>query len=94
MPFSLGGQPYYIAYKTTNGVANLDRINAAGNGASKLWSGSWGKGWTHLMPFVQGGTQYFVAYKGGTGAVEIDKITGSGNSLSITEVWSGSWAKG
>jgi hypothetical protein len=43
---------------------------------------------------VQGGVQYFLAYQGGTGAVEIDKITGSGNSVSITEVWSGTWATG
>ena len=94
MPFTLGGQPYYVAYNSTNGGANLDRINAAGNGASTIWSGSWGKGWTHLAPFVQGGVQYFLAYHGGTGAVEIDKITGSGNSVTITEVWSSTWSRG
>jgi hypothetical protein len=94
MPFTLGGEPYYVAYKTTNGFANLDRINAVGNGASTVWSAWWGKGWTHLVPFTQGGVQYFLAYQGSTGAVEIDKITGSGNYVAITEVWAGTWSTG
>jgi hypothetical protein len=85
MPFALAGQPYYVAYNSMTGTANVDRINATGNGAATQWSGRWGKGWTHLVPFVQGGVQYFLAYHGGTGAVVIDKITGIGNSVSITE---------
>ena len=60
MPFALGGQPYYIAYNSLTGAKNLDRINAAGTGASTLEGGTWTKGWTQLVPFTLGGVPHFL----------------------------------
>ena len=65
MPFCIGGQPYYIAYNSLNGSANIDRINAEGNGATNIYGRARGrKGWTDFMPFVQGGTQYLLLVQG------------------------------
>ena len=76
-------------------LANLDKINAAGNGASTVWSANWGKGWTNLVPFVRDGVQYFLAYHGSTGAVEIDKVTATASGgVAITEVWASTWTTG
>ena len=91
IPLKLGSDNYYVAYNSLYGGANLDRINASGNGASTLWSAWWGKSWTNFVPFVQSGVQYFIAYNASTGTAEIDKVTGGGNSVAITEVWSGTW---
>ena len=92
MPFALGGQPYYVAYNSLTGARNIDRINAAGNGAATLQGGSWTVGWTQLVPFTLGGVQYFITYRGSTGEVKIHKFTGSGNSVATTTVWQGTWA--
>ncbi len=92
MPLALGGQPYYIAYNSLTGARNIDRINAAGNGAATLQGGSWTVGWTQLVPFTLGGVQYFITYRGSTGEVKIHKFTGSGNSVATATVWQGTWA--
>ena len=81
MPFSIGGQPYFIAYDSLHGYANIDRINGDGDGSTNIYSSTWTKGWTSFTPFVLGGVQYVLLYKGGSGEVEIDRITVSGNNV-------------
>ena len=35
-PFSIGGHPYFIAYDSLNGYANIERINPEGSGSTTI----------------------------------------------------------
>lgn len=95
MPFMLGGQPHYLAYKEGSGQVSLDRIKPNRHGVDTLWSGdagSWTTGWTNFMPFTLGGQPHYLAYKVKTGQVTIDRIRPTGNG--VDTVWGGSWTTG
>jgi hypothetical protein len=90
MPFTLDGDQRYIAYQSSTGKVDFDRISTGG--PAQLSSGTWGKGWTHLMPFTLGGKPYFVAYNSLTGASNTERVNAAGNGSST--VLGGLWAKG
>ena len=85
---------YYIAYNSLTGARNIDRINAAGTGASTVMGGSWTRGWTQLVPFKLGNVQHVLLYRGGSGEVKILKITGSGDDVVLSTVSQTTWSTG
>jgi hypothetical protein len=98
MPFELGGQPHYLAYKVDTGQVTIDRVNPTGQDVTTVWgkpAGGWGKGWTTFMPFELGGQPHYLAYKVDTGQVTIDRINPTGQD--VTTVWgkpAGGWSNG
>ena len=79
MPLSLDRDPYFIAYDSLYGYANVDHINAEGSGSEPVYSTTWTSGWTQIVPFDSGGDQFVLLYKGGIGEVEIDEISVGGD---------------
>ena len=91
-PFTLAGKPHYIAYKSSTGEVDFDRVNPGGLGVTTIGQGTWTKGVTNFMPFSLGGQPYYIAYKTTNGVANVDRINAAGNGAS--NVWSGSWGKG
>ena len=96
MPFTLGANeaPYFVAYNSLTGGANVARINAQGTAAPTVPAVPWSRGWTLLVPFRLSGVQYMLAYRGASGEVKIHRITGSGDSVSFTNVFHDTWRTG
>ncbi len=87
-------EPVLRRVQLATGSANIDRVNAEGNGATTVYQDAWIAGRTEIVPFTQGPNQYLLLYQGGSGAAKIVKITGSGNNIGVTTVWSDTWTTG
>ena len=89
MPFRLNNQQHFLAYKSSDGTANIGRIRSDGHGVDIIWSATgnqkWTKGWTAFVPFLLGGKPHYLAYKSGSGQVAIDRIRANGQG--VDAIW-------
>lgn len=99
MPFVLNSQQHYLAYKSSDGTAQIGRIHSDGQGNDTIWSTTsqkWTKGWTSFVPFLLGGKPHYLAYKSGSGQVAIDRIRADGKGVDTIWPTQGveNWTKG
>ena len=89
VPFRLNNQQHFLAYKSSDGTANIGRIRSDGHGVDIIWSATgnqkWTKGWTAFVPFLLGGKPHYLAYKSGSGQVAIDRIRANGQG--VDAIW-------
>ncbi len=91
--FNQNGMRYQILYKPGNGEVKFVRLDADGTGTTTVWSGNWGRQWTHIVPFyLTGGQQHLFRYKASTGEVRFDRINSQGEGT--TTINSGTWWAG
>jgi Peptidase family M23 len=91
--FNQNGLRYQILYKPANGDVKFMRIDGDGMGVTEVWSGNWGRRWTHVVPFtLVGGQLHLLRYKASTGEIRFDRINSSASGT--TALSSGTWGAG
>lgn len=93
MPFELGGDPHYLAYKTASGDVAIDRVRADYGGVVNRFADVWSSAWSHFMPLRLGGEPHYLAYRDLTGDAVIDRIRNdaSGVDTVFQATWSKDW---
>jgi hypothetical protein len=91
--FNQNGMRYLILYKPASGLTKFVRLEADGVGVTTVWSGDWGRKWTHIVPFYLGASQYFFRYKASTGEVRFDRVNlqADGTTTLSQGTWWAGW---
>ena len=93
-PFTLGGQPHYLAHSAGTRQITLDRIRPDGKAVDTLYTETWSPGWTALMPFTLAGQPHLLCYKKDSGQVSIERVAagGVGTDTVFGDTWERGWA--
>ena len=91
--FNQNGFRYQLLYKPGNGDVKIVRLDSDARGVTTVYSGSFGRRWTHLVPFtLSGGQQHLFRYQTSTGQMRFDRINPQAEGT--TTIGSGTWSKG
>ena len=81
-----------FSYKSTSGSAAVDRVNAAGQGTTPLWTGALPAGYTSAAFVSIDGASYVLVYNVSSGTVATHPVTPAGQVGA--EVWRTTWTSG
>lgn len=91
--FVQNGWRYQILYKPATGEVKFVRVAGDGSGITTMWTGNWGRRWSHIVPFtLPGGQLHLLRYSTGTGAVIFESI--NPNAQGTTTLSQGTWWAG
>jgi hypothetical protein len=91
-PFTIGGQPHYLGYKSVGGYATVDRVNPGGQDVSTLWTGALATGFTSLIPIPLADGPYALGHNAASHDTEIYKIHPDGHGVDLS--WKTTWGSG
>jgi len=93
MPWRNGGKLYYLRYNPSKGEAQVLEHDTNSQGASKTWSGNYGKTWTSFIPFYSPSNHpHAITYSSATGKVWFLRFGLNGGGS--TNLKSLNWYKG
>jgi hypothetical protein len=90
--FNQNGMRHQLIYKPGNGQVKIVRLDADGTGTTTMFSGDWGRQWTHIVPFYVAGQPFLFRYRGSSGEVRFDRVNLQANG--VTTVGQGTWWAG
>ena len=95
MQYDLNSKSYLLLYKGGTGEAKVVQITGSANeiDLTEVWSGTWTRGWTHLVPLVHKGARHLLGYKAASGKVKYMKFAPGGQGIQTLaeSTWTTGW---
>lgn len=91
--FNQNGMSHQILYKPGNGDVKIVRLDDDGTGVTTVFSGNWGRRWTHIVTFYLAGQPHLFRYKSSTGQVRFDRVNlhAAGTTMISQGTWWAGW---